>query len=212
MTETEYYPKWDQKTSWLDRFAVHYGTDKAESAHGYTKYYEQHLDYLKNRPCTILEIGILTGASLRMWHNYFVAAKIIGIDVSPPINNLPQEQLIKNGGRIEVVLTDIKHYQPTEPLDVVIDDGSHQAEDILIAFDLLWPAVKPGGWYIIEDWNTQSDHTRAEQFGPFGATTFTKNLLDCWAESIAMDDEEGYPLVKAKELHVYPEITFLRKK
>jgi demethylmacrocin O-methyltransferase len=39
----------------------------------------------------------------------------------------------------------------TGPLDVVIDDGSHYSEHQRATFSLLWPHVKPGGIYVIED-------------------------------------------------------------
>jgi len=35
--------------------------------------------------------------------------------------------------------------------DVVIDDGGHRNTQIKNSFDALWPAVKPGGVYFIED-------------------------------------------------------------
>ena len=35
--------------------------------------------------------------------------------------------------------------------DIVIDDGSHQNAHMLSSFHKLWPEVKPGGFYFIED-------------------------------------------------------------
>lgn len=213
---TEYWPKWIAETSYMDQLAIKYHTDKSSLAHGYTEYYEKHLYYLKQiADSTILEIGILTGASIRMWHDYFTLSKIIGIDLSPPVNQIPREQLIENGGRIQIVIQNINNYIAVEPVDVVIDDGSHKAEDIVKAFNKLWPTVKPDGWYIIEDWNTQSPNTRAKQFGPFGNVAMSKHILEDWATEIALDDQFEPPMVFTgtyKELHVYPEITFLRKR
>ena len=36
----------------------------------------------------------------------------------------------------------------------MIDDGSHINTDIITTFNELWPHVKPGGFYCIEDLNT----------------------------------------------------------
>jgi 2-polyprenyl-3-methyl-5-hydroxy-6-metoxy-1,4-benzoquinol methylase len=35
--------------------------------------------------------------------------------------------------------------------DVIIDDGGHHLDMIWHSFQLLWPTVKPGGFYFIED-------------------------------------------------------------
>lgn len=38
------------------------------------------------------------------------------------------------------------------PLDLVLDDCSHQYRPTLDSFDHLFPKLRPGGWYVIEDW------------------------------------------------------------
>ena len=35
-----------------------------------------------------------------------------------------------------------------------VDDGSHIASDIPASFKILFPAVRHGGWYVIEDLET----------------------------------------------------------
>ncbi|HEY2766460.1 MAG TPA: hypothetical protein VGJ13_20985 [Pseudonocardiaceae bacterium] len=39
----------------------------------------------------------------------------------------------------------------TGPLDIVIDDGSHISKHVIGSFDALFPHVRPGGLYVIED-------------------------------------------------------------
>jgi len=41
-----------------------------------------------------------------------------------------------------------------DTIDVVIDDCSHLAEPTRLAFDTLFPHVRPGGFYVVEDWGT----------------------------------------------------------
>ena len=40
---------------------------------------------------------------------------------------------------------------PLGPYDLIVDDASHKAKHQVIGFDLYWPLVKPGGWYVVED-------------------------------------------------------------
>jgi hypothetical protein len=38
------------------------------------------------------------------------------------------------------------------PLDIVIDDASHLYAESRRSFELLFPRMRPGGLYVIEDW------------------------------------------------------------
>jgi hypothetical protein len=40
-----------------------------------------------------------------------------------------------------------------DPIDLVIDDGSHMPEETKSSFETLYPLLRPGGLYVIEDWN-----------------------------------------------------------
>lgn len=40
-----------------------------------------------------------------------------------------------------------------EPIDLVVDDASHRLDETRASFDILFPRVRPGGQYVIEDWN-----------------------------------------------------------
>lgn len=46
------------------------------------------------------------------------------------------------------------------PLDVVIDDASHLLDPSAASFDYLFPQLRPGGLYILEDWS--HEHQLAE--------------------------------------------------
>ena len=43
-----------------------------------------------------------------------------------------------------------------EPLDLVIDDASHRLEETRASFETLFPLLRPGGSYLIEDWHQQA--------------------------------------------------------
>jgi 8-demethyl-8-alpha-L-rhamnosyltetracenomycin-C 2'-O-methyltransferase len=125
----------------LEKLARHHGTDKL--SHGYCPAYERHLGPLRDQSIDLLEIGVWTGNSLRMWADYFPRARVVGVDI--------EDYGVAAGGRIEVVITDIKAYRPDRDFDVVVDDGSHVPEDVFAASSILWPRLRPGGWYVVED-------------------------------------------------------------
>lgn len=129
----------------LADLARRYGTDKL--SHNYCDAYEKHLGHLRDVPIALLEIGIFRGYSLRMWADYFNRAAVVGVDIV--------ERCPVVGDRIETVIADIKDYVPDREFDVIVDDGSHMADDIIAAHARLWPRLRPGGWYVIEDWRTQ---------------------------------------------------------
>lgn len=58
------------------------------------------------------------------------------------------------------------------PLDLVIDDASHLLEPTRVSFDRLFPHLRPGGLYIIEDWGWRyqgpgQDAVEVEPMTPF---------------------------------------------
>lgn len=124
----------------LRRLAEKHGTDKAE--HGYTQHYEQHLGALRDLPVRLLEIGTHEGASLKMWADWMPAARIVGVDIYPAAE--------VNTDRVSTITADFRDL-PAAGWDVVVDDGSHQPQDMIDAWRQFWPQVTPGGWYAIED-------------------------------------------------------------
>jgi hypothetical protein len=40
------------------------------------------------------------------------------------------------------------------PFDIIIDDGSHRCDDVMMAWAYLWEFLKDGGWYVVEDLQT----------------------------------------------------------
>jgi 8-demethyl-8-alpha-L-rhamnosyltetracenomycin-C 2'-O-methyltransferase len=136
----------------LTRLAAMYGSDKW-GIHRYTPHYERYFEPLRDRLLTVLEIGIHTGASLRMWKRFFRRAIIFGLDIVDSSHYAEQ--------RITPLLADQSSSESLErvaeqtgPLDIVIDDGSHVPAHIITSFHSLFPKLRPGGLYIIEDLQT----------------------------------------------------------
>src|SRR5262245_51598009 len=85
----------------LDPLARFYRTDKASGYHAYTRFYTRHLGPRRLRRNLFFEIGVggyddprSGGASLRMWRDYLVRSRIVGIDIE-------EKQCAHLGRRIE---------------------------------------------------------------------------------------------------------------
>jgi predicted O-methyltransferase YrrM len=55
------------------------------------------------------------------------------------------------------------------PLDLVIDDASHRYDETVASFEVLFPRLRPGGVYVIEDWTGQdqlADHVASALADP----------------------------------------------
>ena len=97
-------------------------------------------------PNRILEIGIMDGASLLSWLDFFTDTHITGVEIHEGrCETAPKDE------RIEIVCGDIKEVAISGKFDWIIDDGSHKGIDVLTGFSKLWDNLSVGGWYIIED-------------------------------------------------------------
>lgn len=123
-----------------------HGTDKASL--GYLGFYERHFKHWKDERIRLLELGILKGASLRMWREWFTKAEIIGADIakSPEIKGV-----VTHVVDLETI-DDLKRFATNVgQLDVILDDAGHTMEQQQNALSVLWNNVKNGGAYVIED-------------------------------------------------------------
>jgi len=135
----------------LDRLGRHYGTDKSSDRLDYLNFYERFLAPLQDRPITLLEIGVGEGRSLRMWRDYFLQGRIIGMDIVP-------DKIQYKGDRITIEIGDqadadaIRSVAEAHgPFDVVVDDAGHVPSAQISTFITLSTYMKPGGFYILED-------------------------------------------------------------
>jgi len=72
----------ENMTTPLCEIAYKYKTDKCpQIKHAYTPYYYELLKDKRNKVKKVLEFGVETGASLRMWRDFFPNAKIYGADI-----------------------------------------------------------------------------------------------------------------------------------
>lgn len=103
----------------------------------------------------MLEIGVQNGGSAQMWKNYFGPfAHVIGIDINPKCKEVEENNItIRIGSQSNnSFLQDI--IDEFGVPDIVLDDGSHQMDDITKTFDFLFPRMRPNSVYMVEDLHT----------------------------------------------------------
>jgi hypothetical protein len=126
-------------------------------------FFASKLDF---RPQNIFEIGIWDGGSTAYWFEYFKAQKIVAVDRLDREDSEYFRRYIESrkvADRVKTYwgvdqgdsgrLREIVGHEFEEPLDLVIDDGSHMPEQTKSSFETLYPLLRPGGIYVIEDWN-----------------------------------------------------------
>lgn len=140
----------------LSELAQLHKSDKCDSNHtfaglSYTDIYSRYFEPIRYQHLNILEIGVLRGASLRMWKEYFPNSIIYGLDIDPACKNYEEDRIhITVGSQTDSsVLQQVVN--EAQLFDVIIDDGSHVNRMIETSFKYLWPHLVSKGWYIIED-------------------------------------------------------------
>lgn len=120
--------------------------------HNYTPVYHSLLGTYRERVKAVLEIGVNSGCSLRMWRDYFPNARIVGLDNKP-------DCLIFDT-RIESFLADQSNAESLEGAlnragiavyDLIVDDGSHHKAHQILSANVLAHRLAKTGLYIIED-------------------------------------------------------------
>jgi SAM-dependent methyltransferase len=133
------------------------GSDKG-NYHSYIEVYEELLAPYRTTALRVLEIGIMGGASLRMWEEYFAGAQVHGADCcDQPHGGLADLRPLIAEGTHHIHLLDATYAPQVEAafagmlFDVIIEDASHALEHQLIIYRNFKEHVAPGGIYIIED-------------------------------------------------------------
>ena len=174
----------------LTALADRYGSDKGSKKHRYTELYNMLFLPYRDRPINFLEMGLQIGGpehgkgadrqtsdapSVRMWLEYFPHASIHGLDVSD-FSWFQHE-------RFQFLRCDMEHREKIRTvgkqlpaLDIVIDDASHASHHQQFGFLELFPRLRSGGLYVIEDLRWQPE--------PYERPRFTKTaaLFQSWLD------------------------------
>ena len=142
--------------TYLEVFAEHNGFVSHKWIHYFFIYDRIFSRFLKNgKPIRMLEIGVQNGGSLEIWKKYLPQnSDIHGIDIDEKCLQLKFSDGISfhlgsatDSNFMEKTFGDIQ-------FDVILDDGSHFCNDVIQTFEYLFPKLKNGGCYIVEDMHT----------------------------------------------------------
>lgn len=129
-------------------------SDKCQNHHNYVEMYETLFAQHREKRLRFLEIGVLNGHSMKLWEAYFPSAQIFGVDIKKKTQYDTQ--------RIKTFVADQGKRPDLQKLitatggnfDIILDDGGHKMDQQQISFGMLFPTLKSGGFYIIEDIHT----------------------------------------------------------
>jgi hypothetical protein len=116
------------------------------------------------RPRFMIEIGIHDGGSTIYWHHKYASVRLAAFDISPQapfFTRYLERNGLTNAVRVHFGISQsdrdrmraaIQSDFGSGLIDAVIDDASHQYAATKAAFEIVFPFVRAGGAYIIEDW------------------------------------------------------------
>ncbi len=158
----------------------------------------------------VLELGIWDGASAALWCDLLLPDKLVAIDCSLRADGDYFERFRRergHEGRLrtiwgtdqadEAALLNILACEFENRLDLVIDDASHDLEATKASFELLFPFLHAGGFYVIEDWSWPHWYDFQPPEHPWARkaplSRFAEELVRCAGTTL----DEGPKLIEA---------------
>ena len=186
----------------LTQIADHFGTDKGSRKHGYTHFYELYFAPIRSRPVRLLELGIHQGASLKTWSKYFPTGVVTGVDIVPI-----GAEVFADFANVSTLVADCTKALPLPKgeYDIVIDDASHNTDDIVAAYEANLPLLRPGGLWIVEDLHASwSPHPSTIGKFDYGS----REVLARFAEGLFREVDAG----KVDWLAYYPKLLVIKSR
>jgi predicted O-methyltransferase YrrM len=119
----------------------------------------------RHEPRTIMELGIFKGGGAALIAQLAKPEKLVALDYTPEpcpllerfIDDRHLRDTVKPYYGVDqadtAALDRIMAAEFDGPIDLVIDDASHLVDQTRVSFNRLFPHVRPGGLYVIEDWS-----------------------------------------------------------
>lgn len=126
------------------------------------------------RPRVVVELGIRRGGSTALLNELYRPDVLVAVELesrpAPALRDYIEQRRLAavvhphygvdqaDPTRLEQILDDDIG---DRPLDLVVDDASHRYVETRASFELLFPRLRPGGRFVLEDWNGR--HLVADQ-------------------------------------------------
>ena len=180
----------------------------------YFPIYDRHLAPYRGLPVRVLEIGVYRGGGLEMLRHYLgPEAKLVGIDIDEAARAAARGYEVELGDQADPEF--LRHVAEEHgPFDIVVDDGGHTMRQQVVSVETLFPLLKDGGTYVVEDCHTSYWQEFADQ-GPDGKTFIE------WVKQ-RVDDLNAYHFSRSEHLespwqtdldglHIYDSVVVLNK-
>jgi SAM-dependent methyltransferase len=210
--------------------------ERSKTLHCYN-IYETFFGEVRESPINLFEVGVFNGESTKIFSRYFRRGFILGIDHSLKdidLKGFDNVKLFQGDQSDEAFMGGLAEKHFPGGIDIVIDDASHIGSLSRSTFGILFPRLKSGGIYVIEDWGTgywsdwpdgglyetyetgvfhQGEFPKRFPSHDYGMVGFVKHVVDM----VGMSDNR--PTFKAeqrvqsqvKTMHIYPGTVVLQK-
>lgn len=169
----------------------------------YFEVYHRHFLKFIGKKMSILEVGVFSGGSLGMWKTYFgPESTVYGMDIEPACKVYERDGVKVFIGDQENRETWRKIKQELDGLDILIDDGGHTVEQMMVTCEEMLPFLRPGGVFVCED-----IHGNYNKFAAFaGSLVQELNLVEakCPSFQSAIFSVHFYPYQVVFEKHRMP--------
>lgn len=223
------------------------GITDVNTAHNYDRMYQHVVAPIRCRSgIRLLEIGLgcgyqQEGGSLTIWLQYIPRAEVIvGVEFDTCVHSIPASwksappEFAKTTPATWSTVSQKLRFEQADqanatrlreigdkhgPFDIVIDDGGHTMRQQIVSLVTMWPFIRPGGLYVVEDLHSAylgagftSDH-------PITTPVYLARLQEIVHHKSAADgmDDEKFPGARdiaatLHSMHCFREACALRKK
>jgi hypothetical protein len=168
----------------------------------YFPIYHRHFAKFVGREVNVVEIGVYSGGSMKMWRDYFgPQCRMYGVDIEDTCKVYEDEATRifigdqGNPGFWRAFLREVPD------IDIIIDDGSHVADHQMATLEALLPQLRLGGVYLCEDIRGDSNPFHDYVAG------LARNLHVAGGDNLVATGLCGI----VESVHLYPYVTVIER-
>lgn len=157
--------------------------------------YQKHWAPLASHPVRVAEVGVQSGGSMLMWKAVFGSScRVYGIDINPKCLAFQDASTsITIGDQGDPVMWQSFFSKVCKSLDILVDDGGHEAHQMLTTLNSAFPQLNSGGYVAIED---------------IHGTRYLESFFQPAAQFLA---EQAQIWHRLASIHVYPFVLMVKR-